>query len=62
MQEYDLWKIVRSAEHRGSHIAVLYNFSVADGTPIVLPAKSDSGIMFCFQNNQGQILDGSLVY
>ena len=28
----------------------------------VLPAKSDSGVMFCLQSYQGFIIDRSLVY
>ena len=28
----------------------------------VLPAKSDSDVMFCLQSNQGLIIDRSLVY
>ena len=28
----------------------------------VLPAKSDSGVMFCLQSYQGLIIDRSLVY
>ena len=30
--------------------------------PTVLPAKSDSDVMFCLQSNQGLIIDTSLVY
>ena len=31
-------------------------------TATVLPAKSDSGVMFCLQSYQGFIIDRSLVY
>ena len=30
--------------------------------PTVLPAKSDSVVMFCLQSNQGLIIDRSYVY
>ena len=30
--------------------------------PTVLPAKSDSDVMFCLQSNQGLIVDRSLVH
>ena len=32
------------------------------GSFIVLPAKSDSDVMFCLQSNQGLRIDRSLVY
>ena len=32
------------------------------GYGTVLPAKSDSGVMFCLQSYQGLIIDRSLVY
>ena len=28
----------------------------------ILPAKSDSGVMFCLQNYKGRIIDRSLMY
>ena len=31
-------------------------------TPTVLPAKSESDVMFCLQSYQGLIIDRSLVY
>ena len=31
-------------------------------TTTVLPAKSDSSVMFCFQSYHGIIIDRSLVY
>ena len=31
-------------------------------TATVLPAKSDSDVMFCLQSNEGFIIDRSLVY
>ena len=33
-----------------------------DALYTVLPAKSDSDVMFCFQSYQGLIIDESLVY
>ena len=41
----------------------LYRETLTESTrPTVLPAKSDSDVMFCLQSYQGLIIDRSLVY
>ena len=39
-----------------------FKFNLFLPTLTVLPAKSDSDVMFCLQNYQGLKIDGSLVY
>ena len=36
--------------------------NISLSTATVLPAKSDSGVMFCLHHYQGLIIDRSLVY
>ena len=38
------------------------NYNKAFNLHIILPAKSDSEVMFCLQSYQGLIIDRSLVY
>ena len=42
-----------------AHLKVLFSVYIA-GT--VVPAKSDSDVMFCLQSYQGLIIDRSLLY
>ena len=41
---------------------ILYEFYLFDTLRTVMPVKSDSGVMFYLQSNQGLIIDRSLVY
>ena len=39
-----------------------FGYSLVEGSSTILPAKSDSGVMFCLQSYQGLRIDRSLVF